>query len=175
MTELALLLLLQVRVVVLDPTLPRAWVESLVWEASALHGQTFLPTRYRRDPLAGRDMQWGYRSYRLAALRRSKVHRQMLRRASKVHYIHGPTAEGYVGGSAYIGREISSSHIKLILADGRDGSAHAVTVITHEIGHMRCAQHVTSETIMNTLALGFAAQPRIWDPISLVEIANCQP
>lgn len=170
MIKLALLLIMQVRVVVLDPTLPRAWVESLVWEASALHGQTFLPIRYRRDPLNGQYMSWGSRAYRLAGLQRSKLHRQMRRRASRVFYLHGPTSENYLGGSAYIARDISSGHGKPMLADGRDASAHVVTLITHEVGHMRGAGHVETETIMNTLGLHFPTQPRTWDPISLAEM-----
>lgn len=169
-TKLALLLLLHVRVVVLDPTLPRAWVESLVWEASALHGQTFLPTRYRRDPLEGKYMSWAWRSVRIMGLRNSRLHRRATRRNAKVLYLHGATTEGYIGGSAFVGNNIATGHVKLVLADGRDGSAHAVTVITHEVGHMRGAGHVLSETIMNTYGLGFPVQPRTWDPVSLEQM-----
>lgn len=170
MIKLALLLIMQVRVVVLDPSLPRSWVESLVWEASALHGVQFLPTRYRRDPLKGRDMSWNYRTYRIFGLRNSRLHRQMQRRATKVHYLHGATTEGYIGGSAFTCNNISMGYAKPVLASGADASAHIVTLIAHEVGHNRCANHVETQTIMNTYALGFPVQPRTWDPISLEQM-----
>lgn len=169
-TKLALLLILQVRVVVLDPTLPRSWVESIVAEARALHGVPFAPIRYRRDPLGGSSMSWARKSYRLAALRSSRLHRQMSRRGERVHYLHGKTSEGYLGGLAYQGGNISIGYVGLTLASGNDASDKAVTVIAHELGHNRGASHVPSATIMNFGALGFPIQPRTWDPASLSEM-----
>lgn len=170
MIELALLILMQVRVVVLDPSLPRSWVESLVQEASALHGQTFLPTRYRRDPLGGSCMSWPEKLCRIARLKNSKLHRQMQRRARIVHYLHGKTSEGYLGGLAYMRGGLSIGYAGLTLASGADASDKAVTVITHEVGHNRGASHVETQTIMNTYALGFPVQPRAWDPVSLAQM-----
>ena len=86
-----------------------------------------------------------------------------------------PTSEGYIGGAAYTGKEIAIGFAKPVLASGNDASAHIVTLIAHEAGHMRCANHVTSETLMNTLALGFNPQPRAWDISSLAEMARCHP
>ena len=160
------------RVVVLDPTLPRAWVESLVWEASALHGLQFLPTRYKPDPLKGNAMSWANKEARLYALRASKLHKRM-KRYGPVHYLHGKADGIYYGGIALLSREISTGYAAPIRSNGSDGSALAVTVMAHEVGHNRCADHVTSQTIMNTLALGFPEQPRVWDARSVQEMSSC--
>lgn len=163
----------QARVVVLDPTLPKEWVNSLVWEAQALHGIQFLPTRYRRDPLGGQCLEWSSKVCRISRLKNSKLHRQMLRRAKVVHYLHGKTAEGYLGGLAYQSGLISIGYAAPVLASGADASDKAVTIITHEVGHTRCATHVESATIMNTLALASPIQPRIWDAVSVYQISRC--
>lgn len=160
------------RVVVLDPTLPKAWVESLVWEASALHGLQFLPTRYKRDPLNGAQMGWPEVAYRIYNLRNSRLHKRM-RRYGPVHYLHGKTRENYIAGAALLSKEISVGYVTQARANGSDGSALAVTVITHEIGHNRCATHTTDNTIMNTLALGFPVQPRTWAEQSVKEMQRC--
>jgi hypothetical protein len=160
------------RVVVLDPSLPKPWVESLVWEASALHGLQFLPTRYKRDPLKGNAMSWSNKEARLYAIRGSKLHKQM-KRYGPVHYLHGKADGIYYGGIALLSREISTGYAGPIRANGSDGSALAVTVIAHEVGHNRCASHVNSQTLMNTLALGFAQQPRAWDDRSIREMLSC--
>lgn len=164
---IALLLLLQVRVVVLDANLPREWVSVVQSESENLHGNRFLPTRYRLDPLRGSLMSWNDKSERLSKLKRSKLHRFMRRRGGyAVHYVLPKTSEGYVGGVAYIGGDISLGYYSPTLRG--DGFPYAVTTMTHEIGHNRGCSHVESQTLMNTGALAF--NPRIWDPISIKQM-----
>ncbi len=161
------------RIVVLDHTLPKAWVESLRWEAAALHGVQFLPTRYKPDPLRGAQMAWADAPYRLYNLRNSRLHRTF-KRYGPVHYLHGKTREGYLAGVALLSKEISIGYVGLMRANGDDASPLAVTTVTHEVGHNRCASHVSDNTIMNTLALHFPQQPRTWAPQSVQQMLNCR-
>ena len=186
---------LSLRVVVLShPSYPQGYVtqtlvRTALYDTIALHNLHGAPyfslkdIRIKRDPAPQLD-NLGQQTYRLTAIRNSRLHATMRRNVDYVYYVVSPQPDSsgvhFMGGVAS-GTCVSPGRSGLAIGQMRDfndlglpRALQSTVIMTHELGHLIGMSHVPSPTIMNADALGLipALQLR-WDEANNQQMAAC--